>query len=72
MADLRKRSLGAEKTTTDVDFDLALKDSEGRECVKTGPMDVRASDPGSALVFVLPYSKREYVYLTEKAYRIAR
>jgi hypothetical protein len=72
MAELKKRSIGADNATTAVDFDLALKELEDSELVKTGPMDVRTNDPGSALVFILPYSKREYVYLTTKGYKAAR
>jgi hypothetical protein len=48
------------------------KELEDKELVKTGPIDIRASEPGSALVFVLPYSKREYVYLTTKGYKATR
>ncbi len=72
IGELKKKSLGTDSTTTTVDFNLALKELEDKEFVKTGPIDVRASEPGSALVFVLPYSKREYVYLTTKGYKAAR
>jgi hypothetical protein len=72
MGELRKRSIGADTATTAVDFDLALKELEDEELVKTGPIDVRVSEPGSALVFALPYSKRNYAYLTTKGYKAAR
>jgi hypothetical protein len=70
--ELRNRSLGADNTTTAVDFDLALKELEEKELVDTGPMDVIDNPPGSAVVLVGLYSKREYVYLTEKGYKAAR
>lgn len=70
--ELRKRSLGADSTTTSVDFELALKELEEKELVGTGPMDVIDNPPGSLVIFVGLYSKREYVYLTEKGYKAAR
>ena len=72
MSELKKRSIGMDTATTTVDFDLALKELEDKELVETGPIDVRVSEPGSALVFALPYSKREYVYLTTDGYKAAR
>jgi hypothetical protein len=71
MDELKKKSL-TNGTTTIVDFDIALKELEDQELVKTGPYDVHVSEPGSALVFALPYSKREYVYLTTEGYKAAR
>ena len=72
MEELRKRSLGADNTTTAVDFDLALKELEEKELVGTGPTELIDNPPGSTVIFVGFYSKREFVYLTEKGYRAAR
>ena len=72
MGELRKRSLGADPTTTAVDFDLALKELEEKELIGTGPMEAIDNPPGALLVFVGLYSKREYVYLTERGYKTAR
>jgi hypothetical protein len=55
-----------------VDFDLALKQLEEGELVKTGPMTFFENKPASRLVILATYSKREYVYLTEKGYRAAQ
>jgi hypothetical protein len=64
--------LAADHTTTDVDFDLALKELEEKELIGTGPMEVIENPPDSFVNFVGLYSKREYVYLTEKGYKTAR
>jgi hypothetical protein len=72
VSELKRRSIGTDNTTSAVDFDLALKELEDKELVGTGPMDVIGNPPGSAVIFVGLYSKREYVYLTEKGYRAAR
>ena len=45
MGELKKKSIGTDNTTTAVDFDLALKELEDKELVKTGPIDIRANDP---------------------------
>jgi hypothetical protein len=72
VGELRKRSLEADHTTTAVDFDLALKELEEKEFVDTGPLEAVVTRPGSDLIFTGVYSKREYVYLTEKGYKAAR
>jgi hypothetical protein len=54
---------------SDVDFDLALKALEDKECVGTGPHVPHENDPYSGLVVIGLYSKREFLYLTEKGYR---
>jgi hypothetical protein len=72
LQELKKRSLAADNTTTAVDFDLALKELEEKKLVGTGPMDVVDNPPGSTVIVVGVYSKREYVYLTEKGYKAAR
>jgi hypothetical protein len=55
-----------------VDFDLAMKQLEESKFVETGPMVPYENTPGSQLVIVAIFSKREYVYLTEKGYRAAQ
>jgi hypothetical protein len=72
IGELRKRSLGADHTTTAVDFDLALKELGEKELIDTGPMEAIDNPPGSVVIFVGLYNKREYVHLTEKGYRAAR
>lgn len=52
-----------------VDFDLAVDQLEDGEFVGTGPMEGYGNDPGSSIIRYGWYSKREYVYLTEKGYR---
>jgi len=55
-----------------VDFDLALKQLEESKLVKTGPMVPYKNTPGSSLVIAVLFSKREFVYLTEKGYKVAQ
>jgi hypothetical protein len=55
-----------------VDFDLALKQLEESKFVKTGPMVPYDNPPGSRLVVIAIFSKREFVYLTEKGYKAAQ
>jgi pyrimidine deaminase RibD-like protein len=55
-----------------VDFDLALKQLEESKFVATGPMVPHENTPGSGLIFTGVYSKREFVYLTEKGYKAAQ
>jgi len=55
-----------------VDFDLALKELEENELVDTGPTAVHENLPDSSLVVIGIYSKREFVYLTEKGYKAAK
>jgi hypothetical protein len=52
-----------------VDFDLALKSLEDGEFVGTGPHVPHENEPYSGLVMIGLYSKREFLYLTEKGYR---
>ena len=62
-----------EKSVNPVDFDLALKDLEKDELAKTGPMVLYENPPGSLSMFIgFFYSKREYLYLTEKGYKAVR
>lgn len=56
---------------SEVDFDLALKELEDHHLVGTGPHAVYDNDPGSSVVVLGFYSKREYVYLKEAGYRAA-
>lgn len=57
---------------SDVDYDLAMKDLDQDNLVKTGPLEHVKNDPHSSLVFVgIFHSKNEYSYLTEDGYRQA-
>src|SRR6267378_2337764 len=51
-----------------VDFDLALKQLEESKFVNTGPMEAHNNPPGSHVRIIGVFSKREFVYLTEKGY----
>ena len=55
-----------------VDFDLALKELEESKFVDTGPMVPYENTPGSQVVVIAIFSKREFVYLTEKGYKAAQ
>jgi hypothetical protein len=55
-----------------VDFDLAFKQLEDADLIKTGPMVPYDDTADSALVFLGLWSKRDYAYLTESGYRLAR
>ena len=55
-----------------VDFDLALKQLEESKFLDTGPMAPFENKPGSQFVVVGVFSKREFVYLTEKGYKAAQ
>lgn len=55
-----------------VDFDLAIKQLEESKFIETGPMVPYENTPGSQVVIIAIFSKREYVYLTEKGYRAAQ
>jgi hypothetical protein len=55
-----------------VDFDLALKQLEESKLVRTGPMVPYENSPDSRVFAVGSYSKREFVYVTEKGYKAAQ
>ena len=55
-----------------VDFDLALKQLEEGELVKTGPLVPYENEPGSQVFIFAAFSKREFAYLTEKGYKAAQ
>ena len=55
-----------------VDFDLAFDDLDKDGLIGTGPMVPYENDPGSSVVVIGLFSKREYAYLTEKGYKAAR
>ena len=55
-----------------VDFDLALKELETGKLADTGPMVPYENDPNSGVIFLMFFSKREYIFLTEKGYRAAQ
>lgn len=56
---------------SEVDLDLAMKELDEADFVKTGPMEVYDNPPGSSVLIVALYSKNEYSYLTEEGYRLA-
>jgi hypothetical protein len=62
----------AEGAYSKVDYDLAMKQLEESKFIETGPMVPYENTPGSPLVVIAIFSKREYVYLTEKGYRAAQ
>jgi len=70
LADLRSRYIG-ELGHGEVDFDLALKELEDRDLVDTGPLVGYDNRPGSGVVIIGLYSKREFLYLKEDGYRAA-
>jgi hypothetical protein len=55
-----------------VDYDLALKELEERKLVGTGPMAMYDNPRNSAVVVLAMFSKREYIYLKEEGYKMAR
>jgi hypothetical protein len=58
-------------TYSKVDFDLALKQLEATNLIKTGPMFPYENPPGSNVLVIAFFSKRDYAYLTERGYREA-
>ena len=72
LPELRRNCIESDSTNTTVDFELALQGLEDNELVGTGPIDAYDNPPGSMVVRVGIYSKREYAYLTSKGYRAAR
>ncbi len=62
----------ADGSHSKVDFDLALKQLEESKFVDTGPMVPYENTPGSQVVVIAIFSKREFVYLTEKGYKAAQ
>ncbi len=70
--ELRQKCFEQDNTSTTVDFDLALKALEKNALVETGPMEAYKNSPGSSVIFVGLYSKREFVFLTAKGYKAAR
>ncbi|NTU42008.1 MAG: hypothetical protein HGA78_02940 [Nitrospirales bacterium] len=67
-----KNKYCTDKGYSQVDFDLALKQLEENELVATGPTVAHENPPDSSIRVFGFYSKREFVYLTEKGYRAAR
>lgn len=54
-----------------IDFDLALKELEGRKLITTGPTVAYENTPSSGVFVLGLYSKREFLCLTEKGYKAA-
>ncbi|PWE44872.1 hypothetical protein [Pseudomonas prosekii] len=57
---------------TQVDFDVAFSDLEKKKLIKTGPYALYENKPGSGVIFIGGYSKREYAGLTQLGYKTAR
>lgn len=57
---------------TQVDFDIAFADLEKKKLINTGPYALIDNPPGSGIIFIGGYSKREYAGLTELGYKTAR
>lgn len=70
MAELQSRFLD-HGAVSRVDYDLALKALEDRDFVGTGPMEMYDNEPGSSVVILAIFSKREYIYLKEGGYKMA-
>jgi hypothetical protein len=66
LAMLTQKCCEAAEDASPVDFDVALNALEDGDFVNTGPLEVTRA-PGRVGLF----SKREYVYLTEKGYKAA-
>lgn len=64
-----KATFCVDRGYSSVDFELALKALENGKFVGTGPDVPYESAPYSGLVMMGLYSKREFLYLTEKGYR---
>ncbi|KJM19212.1 hypothetical protein SS15_02300 [Enterobacter roggenkampii] len=81
--DLKKRYIGPQIVAvetavcniddiTKVDFDVAFRELEKNKLIHTGPMEMYKNRPGSRVIAIGSYSKREFVYLTEEGYKAAR
>lgn len=81
--DLKKRYIGPQIVAvetavcniddiTKVDFDVAFRELEKNKLILTGPMEMYKNRPGSRVIAIGSYSKREFVYLTEEGYKAAR
>ncbi len=57
---------------TQVDFDVAFSDLEKKKLITTGPYALYENKPGSGVIFIGGYSKREYAGLTQLGYKTAR
>src|SRR5437773_6605779 len=62
----------AEGRYSKVDFDLALKQLEESKFIDTGPMAPFENKPDSIFMVMGVFSKRKFVYLTEKGYKAAQ
>ena len=57
---------------TQVDFDVAFSDLEKKKLIETGPYALYENKPGTGVIFIGGYSKREYAGLTQLGYKAAR
>jgi hypothetical protein len=67
-----KQKRYADDCSSDVDFDLALSDLVKTGLVKTGPLVPYDNPPGSSLIVLTLFNKREYAYLTANGYKAAQ
>jgi hypothetical protein len=72
LPELREKCIERDNTTTNVDFDLAIKDLERDKLISTGPQVAYENEPNSMVFVMGVYSKREYAYLTPQGYKAAR
>lgn len=68
-AALRDRALA--EGISEVDFDLAMNDLTHHHLVNTGPLEFPQNDPSSSIVWLIPFSKNEYSYLSKEGYEEA-
>lgn len=55
-----------------MDFDLALRELEKEELIRTGPMIPFENDPNSLVFVAMLFSKYEHASLTTKGYKAAQ
>lgn len=67
-----KEKCQASVEVSDVDFDLALRELEGANFIKTGPMVPYENDPNSSVFVLMLFSRYENAYLTVKGYTAAQ
>lgn len=66
-----KQTCCSETSGSEVDFDLALRDLEESDLIRTGPKLPFDNPPGSSVLVVALCSKYEYAYLSEEGYKAA-
>ncbi|MGV1760813.1 hypothetical protein ACQZ6F_29480 [Rhizobium sp. A22-96] len=66
-----QQAIMTDGAVSQVDFDLSLSALENNQMVQTGPMVPFENKPGSSIMVLGVFSKREYLSLTEDGYRAA-